>query len=373
MPRRVMRLVERDEDGDARLGPDLTRDVALTSDVFGDQDVAWAQPAHGAVADLDVDCPAEREHRRPSRRVVPRIAALRIEPADDDAAAGNQLPAVGLIAARREARHDLLEVRFPVRARVDADDGHVTSWCARISGRKSGCVKRNEERRARSVRAGLQRSLLSALCGPDSDWLVPGRHANLSTGREPMEQSVRRCPLGANLGHELVGHHDLGVHLASEPFQSARHVDRVADHEVVESLAVADAAHDSVAIVGADPDLDRNLPVRHTLGAPATCFGGQRHGATEGPAGIVRPRHWRSEGGHDGVADVLFERAAVLEDHVRHTLVKPLQESHRAPGPAGLADSREYSDIREALRDPAVSTPVRTTRLRGYERTVPAT
>src|SRR5437867_1705956 len=131
MPRRVMRLVERDEDGDARLGPDLTRDVALTGEVLGDQDVAGAQPAHGAVADLDVDRPAEREHRRPSRRVVPRIAALRIEPADDDAAAGNQLPAVGLITARREARRDLLEVRLPVRARVDADDGHVTSgsWC----------------------------------------------------------------------------------------------------------------------------------------------------------------------------------------------------------------------------------------------------
>src|SRR5207247_1262668 len=148
------------------------------------------------------------------------IAALRIEPADDDAAAGNQLPAVGLITARREARRDLLEVRLPVRARVDAGDGHVTYWCARISGRKSGRVKRNEERRTRSVRSRLQRSLLSALCGPDSDWVVPGRQANLSMGREPMEQPIPRRALGANLGHELVGHHDLGVHLAGEPLQS---------------------------------------------------------------------------------------------------------------------------------------------------------
>src|SRR5258705_11676477 len=160
MPRRVMRLVERDEDGDARVGHDLRRDVALTGEVLGDQDVAGAQPAHGTVADLDVDRPAEREHRRPSRRVVPRIAALRIEPADDDTAAGNQLPAVGLITARREARRDLLEVRFAVRARVDADDGHVTSWCARISGRKSGWVKRNEERRAGAVCSRRQRALL---------------------------------------------------------------------------------------------------------------------------------------------------------------------------------------------------------------------
>src|SRR5207245_11731491 len=111
MPRRVMRLVERDEDGDARLGPDLTRDVALTGEVLGDQDVAGAQPAHGAVADLDVDRPAEREHRRPSRRVVPRIAALRIEPADDDAAAGARLAAVGLMPAPRAARRERLRAR----------------------------------------------------------------------------------------------------------------------------------------------------------------------------------------------------------------------------------------------------------------------
>src|SRR5882762_9168297 len=52
MPKRVMRLVERHENGDARLWPDLARDVALTGQVFGDQDVPGAQPAHGAVADL---------------------------------------------------------------------------------------------------------------------------------------------------------------------------------------------------------------------------------------------------------------------------------------------------------------------------------
>src|SRR5438046_8703876 len=100
-------------------------------------------------------------------------------------------------------------------------------------------------------------------------------------GREPMEQPVPRRALGANLGHELMGHHDLGVDLASEPLQSARHVDRVADHEVVESLPVADATYDGVAIVGADPDLDRDLPVRTALGAPAMYLDGQRHGATE--------------------------------------------------------------------------------------------
>src|SRR3989441_5971732 len=131
MPKRVMRLVERHEDGDTWFWPYFSRDVALTRQVFGDQDVPGAQPAHGAVADLDVDRSAEREHRRPSRRVVPRVAALRIEPADDDAAARSQFAAFGLIASRREARRDLLEVRLTVRACVDADDGHVTSgsWC----------------------------------------------------------------------------------------------------------------------------------------------------------------------------------------------------------------------------------------------------
>src|SRR5437660_10769244 len=111
MPRRVMRLVERDEDGDARLGPDLTRDVALTGEVLGDQDVAGAQPAHGAVADLDVGRPAERAPRRPSRRVLPRIAPRRIDRAAGDAAAEEHLAAGRLTTARSPAPRALTQVR----------------------------------------------------------------------------------------------------------------------------------------------------------------------------------------------------------------------------------------------------------------------
>src|SRR5437660_633739 len=95
--------------------------------VLGDQDVAGAEPPDGAVADLDVDGAREREHGVAARRVVPGVGALGLEPADDDAAAGDKLGTLGLIAARLELWRDVLEVGLAVGTRVDADDRHVTS------------------------------------------------------------------------------------------------------------------------------------------------------------------------------------------------------------------------------------------------------
>src|SRR5262249_35650172 len=118
------------EDRHAWLGSDLAGAVALARQVLGDQDVAGTEAAHGAVADLDVHRPREREHRIAARRVVPRIAALRIEAAHDDAAAGNQLGRLGLVPARLEAELDVLEVRLAVGAAVDANDRHVSSRSA---------------------------------------------------------------------------------------------------------------------------------------------------------------------------------------------------------------------------------------------------
>src|SRR5439155_18282698 len=107
-----------------RLRPDLARRVPLSGQVFGDQDVAGPEALHGAVADLDVDRAREREHGVAPRRVVPGIRARRLESPDHDPGARDQLGGLGLIAARLELRVELFEVRLPVRARIDADDGH---------------------------------------------------------------------------------------------------------------------------------------------------------------------------------------------------------------------------------------------------------
>src|SRR5207245_2757025 len=84
--RRRLRLPKRDEDGDAGFGADLARDVALARDILRDKNVAGPEPAHGAVADLDIHGAREREHGRAARRVVPGIGSSRLEAANDDAA-----------------------------------------------------------------------------------------------------------------------------------------------------------------------------------------------------------------------------------------------------------------------------------------------
>src|SRR5262245_59650753 len=121
-------LAERHEDRNARLGADLASDMSLTSPILGDQDVAGAETPHGAVADLDVDGAREREYRGPAGRVMPRIGSCRIEATHDDAASGNQLRSLGLVAERFPARLDVLEVRLAVGTRVDANDRHVVSF-----------------------------------------------------------------------------------------------------------------------------------------------------------------------------------------------------------------------------------------------------
>src|SRR2546427_3779513 len=126
-PDMAPRTPHRHEDRHARLRPDLARRVTLARQVLSDQDVARPQAAHDAVADLDVDGAGEREHRVTPWRVVPGIRALGLEAAHDDAATGNQLRRLGLVAARLVLGLDVLEVGLAVRARVDADDRHVAS------------------------------------------------------------------------------------------------------------------------------------------------------------------------------------------------------------------------------------------------------
>src|SRR5215470_381396 len=101
--------------------------MALTGEVFGDQDVARAEALHGAVADLDIHRARQREDRVTPGRVVPRIGALGLEAAHDDPAAGNQLGALRLVTERLPLRHDLLEMRLVVGTRVDVDDRHGAS------------------------------------------------------------------------------------------------------------------------------------------------------------------------------------------------------------------------------------------------------
>src|SRR5262249_10807823 len=117
-------LRERHEHRNARLRPHLARAVPLPRRILRDEDVTHAEALHRAVADLDVDGAGEREDRVTSGRVMPRVGALRVEAADDDAAAWNQLGRLGLITTRLELRRDLLEMRLAVSASVDANDRH---------------------------------------------------------------------------------------------------------------------------------------------------------------------------------------------------------------------------------------------------------
>ena len=122
------------------LGPDLARAMPLARQIFSDENVAGPEPSDGAVADLDVDRAGQREHRVAAGRVVPGIRPRRLEPPNDDAAARDQLRALGLVALRLERRMDVLEVGRAVASCIDPNDGHVPSdlECGPAAGRPPG-------------------------------------------------------------------------------------------------------------------------------------------------------------------------------------------------------------------------------------------
>src|SRR5262249_35499942 len=135
-PLKTPLLPQRHEHRHTRLGPDLPRRVPLPRQILGDQDVARAESAHRPVPNLDIDRAREREYGVAAGRVVPWVRACRLETAHDDAAAGNQLGGLGLVTARLEFRHDLLEVRLTVGTGMDSDDGHGDIPALKVASRK---------------------------------------------------------------------------------------------------------------------------------------------------------------------------------------------------------------------------------------------
>ena len=77
----------------------------------------------------------------------------------------------------------------------------------------------------------------------------------------------------------------------------------------------------------------------------------QLPGALKRPSGIVGSARRCTERRHDGIADVLLERATMIEDNVRDELVKLRQQLDRGFCPLRFAETRESPDVGEEHGD----------------------
>src|SRR5262249_28299718 len=134
----------------------------------------------------------------------------------------------------------------------------------------------------------------------------------LAVNRDPSERA----------GHEVIARGQICA-LADDDFraeelverlETARYVHSVADHGVVEAIAAADVADDNFA--GVEPHA--GMDPRQLAFAPCLAQRGEPRLAGKCPSAseerVLVGRDWRSPEGHDRIADILVDRAALHLD-----------------------------------------------------------
>src|SRR5688572_2180857 len=121
-------IAQRHEDGHPRFITDFTGDVALSRDIFGNQNIARLQAPYRAVSDLDVHRAREGEDADASGSIVPVVAASGIEAADDNPALFVQHGLIRQIAQGLQLRFEILEVGLAIGSGYDAYDCHEHSF-----------------------------------------------------------------------------------------------------------------------------------------------------------------------------------------------------------------------------------------------------
>jgi hypothetical protein len=99
--------------------------------------------------------------------------------------------------------------------------------------------------------------------------------------------------------------------------------------------------------VHTDADVHRHHAAFHPLPAPAMRLARQLPRALKRPSGIVGPPRRCAKRRHDGITDVLLERAPMIEDDMGNPLVELRQQLDRGLRPQRFAEMRKSSDVGE--------------------------
>src|SRR2546427_8615590 len=187
--------------------------------------------------------------------------------------------------------------------------------------------------------------------GPNRDRLYPPCQVDFAARLQLIESQPNQASLLAYATDYRVTHHELDIELARQTLQTTRHVDGVTDHDIVQPLGIADASQDGFSVVHPDANVHRGAASSHPLPAPPVRLVRQLPGAPKCPSGIVDSARRCAKRRHDGIADVLLERATMVEDDARDALVKLRQQLDRGLGPDRFAETHESSDVGEEYRN----------------------
>src|SRR5215467_5675110 len=90
------------------------------------------------------------------------------------------------------------------------------------------------------------------LSGPNGNRLHPPLHMNLTAGLEPIEAEPNQPSLLAYATDDRIAHHELDIEDAGDALQTACYVDGVADHDIVQQLGIADVLLERATMIEDD-------------------------------------------------------------------------------------------------------------------------
>src|SRR5262249_13665044 len=161
----------------------------------------------------------------------------------------------------------------------------------------------------------------------------------------------KACPRALERG---LGRHDRGAEIFIGALEPRRDVHGVAHRRVIETLARANIAHQSVPRIKPDALVQAEaLPLCRFGVEPVQTLAAAQRGADR-LLGMVWIVERRAEYGDDGVADIFVDEAAVLLDDIGHCRKIFVHEFHELGWREHLGYRRKTRDVGEVDGDLAI-------------------
>ena len=194
---------------------------------------------------------------------------------------------------------------------------------------------------------GVQLRCWKAVAGPGDQLVDPYA---LLLADHPHQVHIAQDKIVLDQGLGVLADDNAGfVHLV-EALQARAQVDLVPQHPIGEAVARAQVADQHGAGVDPGARVQHGAPGRGPLRGHLQARVAHVQGRLAGPFGVVGVVDGRPEKGHDLVADVLFEGAALLEDLLGHAGEILAEDLDHLGRPVALRVAREALQVRKEHR-----------------------
>src|SRR5262249_21158204 len=148
-----------------------------------------------------------------------------------------------------------------------------------------------------------------------------------------------------DIGEEASANEDLAT--ISLSLQALRHIDHIAHHRILHTPLGANIAHDGLAAVDADAQMQRRLPTAtaHRVEGSGSTLDIQ--GCLDGALRMVYLLQRRAKHGEEPITEEFVEGAVMFEQHVHHEVKVFVENVDDLLRLMPLSEGRKIADICE--------------------------